>query len=268
VKRLIGICMILAGLLWSGGASAGEISLAWDPVAGAAGYHVYYGTQPGVYGAPLQTSAALCVLVGLDDCTEYFVEVRAFDATGELPATVNNVRRTDVFGGIEQPSGASNMISGWAAPVVTTVSPAQVLQGSLGVEVVISGSNFQPGSIVDFENPTLTITNVTVTGCTSMTVTVDLLPWTLIGFFPVRVITPDAVTGVRLGAFEVLFDWRRIDFDLNHRIDGFDVFELGDRFGDYAGSPTFDPHYDMNGDGWIDGQDLAYLASHMNRYLP
>ena len=29
--------------------------------------------------------------------------------------------------------------------------------------------------------------------------------------------------------------------------------------------PLYDPDFDFDGDGWVDGQDLAYLASNMGR---
>jgi len=63
--------------------SAGEIQLAWDPASGASGYRVYYGTSPGQYTASVAVYGTATSLTGLQNCTTYFVSVKAFNAAGE-----------------------------------------------------------------------------------------------------------------------------------------------------------------------------------------
>jgi hypothetical protein len=64
-------------------AKAGAIALAWDPAPGATGYYVYYGTQSGHYNpVPVTTSATSATIGGLQDCTTYYLAVKAFNAAG------------------------------------------------------------------------------------------------------------------------------------------------------------------------------------------
>ena len=64
-------------------ASAGQINVAWDPVAGASGYHVYYGSNSGTYDKNVTTATNAVMINGLQDCKTYFVAVKAFNAAGE-----------------------------------------------------------------------------------------------------------------------------------------------------------------------------------------
>jgi hypothetical protein len=64
------------------------INVSWDanPVADeVAGYRVFYGTAAGVYGAPIDVGKVLAYdIPNLNECTRYFVCVKAYDAAGNL----------------------------------------------------------------------------------------------------------------------------------------------------------------------------------------
>jgi hypothetical protein len=55
------------------------------------------------------------------------------------------------------------------------------------------------------------------------------------------------------------------DIDGNRRIDGFDFFWVVESFGLQSNDPGFDPDVDVNDDGWIDGDDIAVVASLYSR---
>ena len=66
--------------------------------------------------------------------------------------------------------------------------------------------------------------------------------------------------------FDVLIEPSRFDVNQSDegtagRIDGKDTVWLARHFGSQEGGPTYDPDYDFNGDGWIDGSELAHLGS-------
>src|SRR5262247_1122832 len=64
-------------------AVAGDINLQWDAVQGAAGYHVYYGTQSGVYDEFVSTNGTSTTIAGLQDCQTYYLAVKAYNGAGE-----------------------------------------------------------------------------------------------------------------------------------------------------------------------------------------
>ena len=82
-------------------ASAGSVSLQWDPSPGASGYRVFYGTSTRNYTGQTDTgNVTQATISNLADCTTWYFAVKALDAFGT-------------------PSGSfSNEVSGWARPAV------------------------------------------------------------------------------------------------------------------------------------------------------
>ncbi len=66
------------------GTQNGNVLVAWQPLAGAAGYHVYYSTVSGVYTQrrTLAANATGDAVTGLPNGDRYFFAVRAVDAAG------------------------------------------------------------------------------------------------------------------------------------------------------------------------------------------
>ncbi|MBD3868896.1 MAG: hypothetical protein IFK94_12280, partial [Acidobacteria bacterium] len=88
------------------------------------------------------------------------------------------------------------------------------------------------------------------------------------GSFALSVINPDQVYGTRNGSIQVALDSAR--FNLNQsdpttesRVDGKDLVWLARVFGVNEGNALYDPDYDLDGNGSIDGVDLSYIASNM-----
>ena len=111
--------------------AAGTFELAWDAVNGATGYSVHYGTAPGAYTAVHDAGPRTSTtLAGLEDCTQYYVAVKAYNDSGES-------------------AQFSSEISGWARPEIHGFDPAVARQGDL-FTMNVWGANFARGAEVDW----------------------------------------------------------------------------------------------------------------------
>jgi len=237
-------------------AQAGDINVAWDPTPGATAYRVYYGTSPGVYSASITTSSSSATLSGLPDCTSHYVAVKAMNGAGE----------SEQF---------SNEVGGWPRPMINSSTPVSAMQGRQVVLDLI-GSNFQAGATIDVGDANVVLGSVSVLSCTHIQVLATVEPTAAnirpaeIGKRDVLVVNPDDVYGVRAQAFEVLinparFDINRSDSATTGRIDGKDTIYLSRLFSLSETNPLYDPDYDFDGDGWIDGTDLSYIGANTGR---
>jgi hypothetical protein len=235
---------------------AGVISVKWDVVAGASGYNVYYGSQPGVYTASVQTTTNSATISGLQDCKDYYVAVKAFNGSGESPHF-------------------SNELSGWSRPAVTSATPTSAMQGDQ-IVMDIMGSNFQDGAAVDLGNPHVALAAVTVLSCNHIQLLATVEPTAggvrpaRVGSFDLTVANPDSVFGAKTQAFQVIinparFDINQSDATTKNRIDGKDTVYLSQHFGFNESNAEYDADDDFNGDGYVDGDDLAYIASNLGR---
>jgi len=255
IRRCVLSCIALSLAVLP--AQAGSVHLKWDPVSGANGYRIYYGQSSGQYTDSLDvgntTSAAIN---GLADCTEWHLAIKAYNSVGESPSF-------------------SNEITGWARPEVTGPSPTSEIQGAQ-FTLDISGKNFQPGADVEVDNPNVFFDSPTVVSCNQIQVAATIEPTAdgvrpaEIGKFKVTVVNPDDVYGEKAAAFEVKvaperFDLDRRDGPSKERLDGRDTVWLSMLFGSREGDSLYHPDSDFNGDGWVDGEDLAYLASNLGR---
>ena len=248
------MCLVIATI--AAKTFAGEIQLAWDPTAGASGYKVYYGTSSGNYGSPVVVYGTSTTIQGLQDCVSYYVAVKAFNAAGESP-------------------NYSNELTGWSRPSITSATPSTAVQGDQ-IVVDIMGANFQNGAAVDLGNPQVLLTSVTAVTCNHIQLLATVAPTgqgmraARVGRLNLTVENPDSVFGMRPEAFEVLinparFDINKSDETTTNRIDGKDTVYLSRQFGMDESNPNYDPDNDFDGDGWVDGQDLAFVASNLGR---
>jgi len=77
---------------------------------------------------------------------------------------------------------------------------------------------------------------------------------------------PDGVFGARSLALEVTYDSARADINRSDlstqdRVDGQDLTWLAYGHGHLEGEPRYNPDADLDGNGEIDGNDLALLAT-------
>jgi chitodextrinase len=182
------VCIAVLGL--SAPASAGTISLAWDPVShpDLVGYRVYYSQTAGNYGPTTDVGLTPEVtLSGLADCTTHYVAVKARGSDGS-----------------ESPQFSAE-ISGWARPEVLSVSPSSVDRNTQ-VNLTIAGTNFQSGATIQLSNPGVTVNSVSVNGCSQLVANVSIGTTAALGDVDVEVINPDQVFGAGAALFSVTPD--------------------------------------------------------------
>ena len=111
------LAVLVALIAVSGNSYAGQLKLAWDAVAGATGYRLYYGTSSGNYASNVdaqnQTSATL---TGLTDGARYYLAVKAYNST-----TTSNFSN-EVSAVVPASSGTSN-------PFMPDTTPPAAPQG-------------------------------------------------------------------------------------------------------------------------------------------
>jgi PKD repeat protein len=105
LRPLLRILLLAALLLgFAASASAGQLTLAWDAVAGAAGYKVQYGTSSSSLSASVDAKTATTYTIpNLTDGARYYMTVTAYNGTAE--------------------STPSQQVSA-VVPVATTAAPA------------------------------------------------------------------------------------------------------------------------------------------------
>jgi Fibronectin type III domain len=83
VRRLsLRVLALVVPLAVSADSLAGQLKLAWDPVANATGYRLHYGTSSGNYPSSIDAQNSTSVTVpGLTDGARYFFAVKAYNST-------------------------------------------------------------------------------------------------------------------------------------------------------------------------------------------
>lgn len=241
------------------GPDAGEAKLAWNAVVSASGYYVDYGTAPDDLRFRHDAGSATSTTIdGLSDCQDWFFATRAYDGSG-LPG---------------QPSV---VIQGWPRPIVS--SPATARQGEF-FTLDVGGTNFHSDAELSVDNPNVALASVTRVDCGRLQVAVSVGPAgpgaraAQIGTFGLRVANPSGMSSTD-GDFVVTIDATRFDVDRSQfstmdRLDGGDLSLLAFDWGgcdvqspsgcNEADRARYNPDLDFDGDGWIDGEDLAYIA--------
>jgi hypothetical protein len=182
---LVAMSVLIAGAALP--ASAGTVSIAWDPVndPDLAGYRIYYGTSPANYTQNVDVGNTTShTVTGLANCQDWYFGIKAYDTAGN--ESVNY----------------SNEVSGWPRPEVTLTSPSSAEQGRR-LDVTVSGTNFRSGAGVDFGDPNITINSVTVNGCNSLVADITVGSAAAVGGKNVDVINPDNTFGTGVGVFNV-----------------------------------------------------------------
>ena len=175
--------LLLASLLIVGPAQAGDLLVSWDASPTATSYVVHYGTSPGQYshstavGNVTQTSVD-----GLENCRMWYFAATAVNDAGESPY--------------------SNQDSSWPRATTASVAPSSVERGS-SLNLVLSGTNFQAGSTVQFSGSGITVNSVAVSSCSQINVNVTVGAGASIGASDVTVTNASGVSGSSSGLFTV-----------------------------------------------------------------
>lgn len=166
--------------------AAGTISVQWDPVPGAEDYVIYMGQATGDYTDTVETGATTSTVLTVDDCTEYFLAIKARNAEGES-------------------ANYSNEISGWARPVPQQVSCEQPLLLNTTTTCVIDGANFRPSATAGVVGAAgLTVSDVSVISCNQIAFSLTVGPDAPGGPVDLDVVNPSMVYGELAAALEIV----------------------------------------------------------------
>lgn len=163
-SRSRALVVVAALLLTPLTASAGQLTLAWDPSPAAnVRYTVYYGTSSGHYTQSVETMATTQTVVGLSNGVRYYFVVRA-SAGGVQSAPTNEISGLP----ISQPPvllnpGSVTVKAGAFAVALAASDPE-------GDPITFSASGFPAG--VAIESTSGTIVGVLAAGSYNVTVTV------------------------------------------------------------------------------------------------
>jgi hypothetical protein len=169
-------------------ARAGSIPLTWDPVSDEDldGYKVYYGTAPGIYSDWEDVgNTTTHTLTGLDDCTRYYIAVKAYDTSGN------------------ESEAYSNELAGLPTPVVSSISPVQGERGQ-SLTVTVTGTSFGEGADVEFSGPGITVHSTTYLSCYQLEASISIAANATLSLRDVDAVNQDQSYGRLPDAFEVL----------------------------------------------------------------
>jgi len=115
---------VISGLAAASGVEAGQIGLQWSPAPGASGYRVHLGPSPGTYTSTIDVgNSTETVLSTVPNCADSYYAVTAYNAAGE--------------------SDYSNEVRSWPYPEISSLTPTEVEQGSQ-FTMTFRGMNFDP----------------------------------------------------------------------------------------------------------------------------
>ena len=291
--------LALAVLLVSTPVAAGSMSLEWDALPEASGYKLYYGDSPGNYTAFEDVgNQTQWTLQGLDDCEDYYVAVKAYNFDGESGTYSNEVSgwgRPEISdfspSQVDQGDQLTVNIDG-----ANFASGADLLFEIEGLpKVCMNGNNVVGGLCTDDDDcapntcrhlDLVRLENVSVSSCNRLQALLTVEPTTggqramEVGDFTVNfeVQNPDAVYGVGSDTLTVELAEDRVDISQAYpstvdRIDGWDHNWWASKHDScmipaslYKPCPAgktdrYDPDWDLDGDGWVDGDELADIAA-------
>ncbi len=235
---------------------AGTIKLKWDPVSDSdlTDYKIYYGYESGAYSfVDTVGRVTTHTLTNLNDCMTYYIAVTSYDTSGNE-------------------SDYSNEVSGWSKPIIDFISPTGVEQGEQNVSVTFSGANFDEGSKPEFDSTDITVNDYYTNDCGEMIADITIegelgeKP-ARTGFYLAWIVNSDGIKGFSPIDFEIKLNVKNLDVNEDTIIDIIDYYEIAICWGTQEGNEYYNPAVDFNGDGWIDGEDLAVLLAHYREYV-
>ena len=280
--RRSNVVIVMGLLVASSALHAGMRTVTWDPSPGAAQYHLYYGSSSGDYsGGVVNVGPSTQTTIELDDCTRWYFAVTAS----------NNVGESDY-------STEVDWMTPMSVGTVQFQDSAPVQQGFQGA-VTVTGARFEPGVVLEIDHPGWTcpsgattnecdaaleerrsavrLENLSVQDCNTVTAWAAFDSTTpgaapTVGSYNLTVTNTDSSSATLSDAFQILLDPARRDpnkseFWTDDRIDGLDLAGIMQTLPpdqpctccSDATCPSFDYQMDIDGDGWIDGNDLALV---------
>jgi hypothetical protein len=146
------LALLAASGFLSANSNAGQVSLAWDAVSGAAGYKVHYGTATGSYSSNVDAQTATSYTVAnLIDGARYFFAVQAYNSTTtsaystEFAYTVPLPPSGGGSGGSSPPPGGGG--SGGSKAVKANLVAAYGFEESTGLQAIDASGFGNHGTI-------------------------------------------------------------------------------------------------------------------------
>lgn len=292
------VCSIAFLLIACSPVFAGFRTLSWDPSVGATGYRVYYGESSRDYSASLDVGNTTIVTLDadLDDCTRWFFAVTAYNSAGEseyseevewlTPMAVDSARKD----GADLPIVQGDQFDLWISGV--GFQPGAVIEIEHPDWECPAGAD--PGACqawLDVLRATVTVGSPQIDGCHAARVYVGVEPAAsggmpaMIGNYKVTVTNTDQTSITNDQVFTVLTNPAR--FDVNRstdfttdRVEGADLVSIKKFLEEQdagicaavpgtAATPCseqrvseyYTPDLDFDGDGWIDGNELAGIIA-------
>jgi hypothetical protein len=282
LRKFIDGVVVITLLVVSPTLSAGLRTLNWSPSPGATEYHLYYGNSSGDYPYVVSVGSATEATVDLDDCSQWYFAVTASNVVGESGY-----------------SSEVDWLTPMSVEDVQFQASAQTVQQGFQGAVTVTGARFEPGVVLELDHPGWTcpadatttecddalsnrqsavrLENASVVDCNTLTAWAVFESTTpgaapTVGAYTLKVTNADGSSASLDGAFEISLDPSRRDHDKSEywtsdRIDGLDLAGIMRTLPtdqpciccSDATCSSFDHTMDIDGDGWIDGNDLALV---------
>ena len=134
--------------------------------------------------------------------------------SSDTPASAGSTERQEIEGdttgtrqyswtGTDGASGVMFEILPKSQPIITDADPDEGAQGATGIELTITGTDFQDTPTISFSGSGITVTNVTFESATELTVTIDISQGTDTGNRNITIENPDGGTMTAVDAFTV-----------------------------------------------------------------
>ena len=275
--------VLVIGLLFlTSSLHAGMRTLSWDASPGATSYHLYYGSSSADYTSVVDVGPVTQTTIELDDCTRWYFAVTASNAAGESGFS------TEV-----------DWLTAMSVDNFRFDDPGQPIYQGVQGAVTVTGARFEPGAVLELNHPGWTcpagatasqcadafslrqgavrLESPIVQDCNTLTAWAAFESTTpgaapTVGGYKLTATNLDDSSASLNGAVEILLDPARRDPDkseywTDNRIDGLDLAGIMQTLPpdqpctccSDAICQSFQHQLDIDGDGWIDGSDLALV---------
>jgi fibronectin type III domain protein/dockerin type I repeat protein len=237
--------------------SATTIQLSWSPNSepDLSGYRLRYGTSPGSYTQTINVGKVTTYSIsGLDSSLTYYFVLHAYDGAGNVSLPSNEA------------SGKPSIVVG---PPPTLASALEVASGSVyilqsGQHLIrVTGANFQVGAAASLGSGA-TCGATSVSGSNQMTFTVNVDSSAALGPRTLTISNPDTGSGSLSSALVLA---KTADVTRDCLIDGSDLNAISRAWVTTSGSPGYNAAADLDGDGTVDGGDVAIFSTYFGLQL-
>ncbi|HKB06936.1 MAG TPA: fibronectin type III domain-containing protein [Candidatus Polarisedimenticolia bacterium] len=237
--------------------SATTIQLSWSPNSepDLSGYRLRYGTSPGTYTQTINVGNVTSYSIsGLDSSLTYYFVLHAYDGAGNVSLPSNEA------------SGKPSIVVGTAPTVATAL---EVASGSVYIlqsgqhSVRVTGANFQAGAVASLGSG-VTCGATSVSGGDQLTFTVNVNSSAALGPRTLTISNPDNGSGNLSPALVIA---KTADVTRDCLVDGSDLNAISRAWITMSGSPDYNAAADLDGNGTIDGEDVAIFSRYFGLQL-